>query len=226
MSLLPTFISKEVIASLTEEISSYQNGIYEWGVDFETGQLTGRMVDRKEHLKVWIWKCLMTERFRYPIYSWAYGSELEKYIGKVLTDEYLMTDVRLALEDALYINPDIKRIYNYTARMNADRLLISFDVDSVYGKINIVDFERDVSGRKAWYEAEKAASGIGSGAIRLEINDDGYLVLRKSRTTDRALRFEINSAGELVASMSKQFAQLAELNLNEATGELEAKVHV
>lgn len=226
MSLLPTFISKEVIASLTEEISTYQNGIYEWGVDFETGQLTGRMVDRKEHVKTWIWKCLMTERFRYSIYTWAYGSELEKYIGKVLTDEYLMTDVRLALEDALCINPDIKRIYNYSARVEADRLIISFDVDTVYGKVNIVDFERDVSGRKAWYEAEKAANGIHSGAIRLEIDDDGYLVMHKGRTTDRALKLAINSAGELVATMSRQFAQTAKLTLDESTGQLEGKVHV
>ena len=42
----------------------------------------------------------MTERFLFPVYSWRYGSELRRYVGKYKTDEYLKTDLRLAIEDA------------------------------------------------------------------------------------------------------------------------------
>lgn len=108
-------------------------------MNFETGQLTD-LVSGKEAVKVWIWKCLMTERYWYPVYSWAYGSELYKYIGKTLTHEYINTDVRLALQDALLINPEIHALLGFSGSIEGDLLKISFTVETDYGDISILDF--------------------------------------------------------------------------------------
>ena len=38
-------------------------------------------VTGREAVKVWIWKALHTTRYRYEIYSWAYGNEFESLLG-------------------------------------------------------------------------------------------------------------------------------------------------
>ena len=42
------------------------------------------IVSGNDALKIWIYKALMTERFRYLAYSWQYGLEVRPYIGKVM----------------------------------------------------------------------------------------------------------------------------------------------
>ena len=54
----------------------------EYGMNFETGQLTGEIVEGLEALKVWAYLALQTAERRYYIYSWEYGHDLESLIGK------------------------------------------------------------------------------------------------------------------------------------------------
>ena len=44
---------------------------------FETGQLSGKMVEGYDALLVWAWLALKTPRYRYYIYSEDYGQEYE-----------------------------------------------------------------------------------------------------------------------------------------------------
>lgn len=44
------------------------------------------VVTEKEALKVWIWRALRTPRFKYEIYTWAYGSEFESLLGQAYND--------------------------------------------------------------------------------------------------------------------------------------------
>lgn len=147
MSLLPTFLTKfnttkvssgSTTASTSASTSNIKPTDYkEMGVDFDTGQFTGELVSGNEAVKVWIWKCLKTERFRYAIYSWNYGSELDQYIGRVMEQEYLDTDVRLSIEDALYINPYITLITDYTATQEDDHLLLQIAVNTPWGTAEV-----------------------------------------------------------------------------------------
>ena len=69
MSILPSFMQTQIA-----ERTQTANAIIipkEYGIDFNTGQLTGRIVEGIEAIKVWVWLCLRTQRFRYPIYSWV-----------------------------------------------------------------------------------------------------------------------------------------------------------
>ena len=85
MSILPSFLQKQIVKRTqtadTIEIPK------EYSIDFATGQLTGKIVEGIEAIKVWVWLCLRTQRFRYPIYSWSYGTDMEQYIGQGLTIE-------------------------------------------------------------------------------------------------------------------------------------------
>ena len=72
---------------------------------------TDQIVEGIQALKGWIYFALKIARYRYPIYSWEYGSELETLIGKSFDDEdYLQSETKRFIEDALFINPHIKSV--------------------------------------------------------------------------------------------------------------------
>ena len=73
-----------------------------------TGMATGL-----EAMQQAVFLALQTERFRYAIYSWNYGVELERLFGEGMTP-YLQAQIRRAIEEALagkrpsYCAPDAK----------------------------------------------------------------------------------------------------------------------
>ena len=138
MSLLPSFMATEIQERTTAaRVVSVPK---EYGIDFTTGQLTGQIVEGVEAVKVWIWCCIKTPRFRHAIYSWQYGTEFEQYIGQVLTDEYLRTDVLTELEDALLINPYISAIENFDVTRTGDRLHITCTVETQFGAVEVSEY--------------------------------------------------------------------------------------
>ncbi|MDY6340724.1 MAG: DUF2634 domain-containing protein [Lachnospiraceae bacterium] len=130
-NLFPSFAE----TSTVKEESAYKPDLQEFEIDPETGTLTGGMVKGKDRIRTWIWKCLRTERFHYAIYSWAYGSELESYIGRVLTQEYIDTDVRLAVQEALLENEEITGITDFSAVTDGSLITINLTVSTVYGNV-------------------------------------------------------------------------------------------
>lgn len=130
MSLLPSFAVQTLITNTKDPPVEY-------GIDFNTGQLTGEIVSGQEAIKVWIWLTLHSERYRYPIFSWQYGVELERYIGQGYSQEYLNDAVKNAINDCMTMNPYIKEMKDFTCVMEKDRLNIKFVVKTDYGEVNI-----------------------------------------------------------------------------------------
>lgn len=77
MSIFP-FISPEVLESgQASELPMFR----EYAYDFENNRLLLRdgniyLVEGNEALRIWIFKALSTERFRYTAYDSAFGSEI------------------------------------------------------------------------------------------------------------------------------------------------------
>lgn len=138
MSILPSFL-KELSDTKTikEEDSQVFKMPKEYGIDFRTGQLTGKIVEGLEAIKVWIWLCMHTERFRHAIYSADYGTSLEQYIGHMLSEEYINTDCESEISDALLINEFIESIEDFEVVRNSDSLNISFRVVTKFGSIEV-----------------------------------------------------------------------------------------
>lgn len=130
--LLPAYIEDEAeLVELEEEIKQPK----EYGVDFETGQLTGEIVEGKEAIKVWIWFALQTPRYRYYIYTWDYGSEFEDLIGQGYTEEYIEAEAQRMTEDCLLVNENIQSISEFAVSMKNDTLTVSFVANTIYGDI-------------------------------------------------------------------------------------------
>lgn len=138
MSILPSFLQSLSDTKMIKRSDSQAAKMpKEYGIDFTTGQLTGKIVEGIEAIKVWIWLCMHTERFRHAIYSADYGTSLEQYIGHILSEEYINTDCESEITDALLINEYIESIEDFEAVRNSDSLNISFRVVTKFGSIGV-----------------------------------------------------------------------------------------
>lgn len=134
MSLLPSFMT----ATVNEQVAANRTIIpKEYDIDFDTGQLTGKIAEGKAAVRVWIWNCLNTQRFRYPIYSWDYGADLEQYIGETVSEGFLNTDCESEITEALMVNPYISGVDDFTAEFKGTRLHISFTAVTTFGNIEV-----------------------------------------------------------------------------------------
>ena len=117
----------------------------EYVIDFKTGEYLKdenndiKVLEKNEALKVWIFKALKTERFRYAdVHSDNYGSELETNIGSIyqksVKDALMINQIR----DTLLVNPYILECYNFDIS-NEDEYVpqITFNVKTVYGKLEM-----------------------------------------------------------------------------------------
>ena len=107
----------------------------EYEIDFSTGQLTGRIVEGLDAIKAWIWLALHTPRYRFFIYTWDYGNELEDLIGRGYSKEYLDLEIPSMIEDCLSVNPNIESISDYNFTLENDKLTGSFTVNTLYGEV-------------------------------------------------------------------------------------------
>lgn len=129
MSILPSFMS-----SLPQPTKPKPVIYREYGVNFSTGTLTGKIVEGTEALKVWVWLCLKTVRFRHAIYTWSYGVDTEQYIGKVLTDDFVRDDLLAEITEALAQHPAITGIEDYRYTRDGGRVKASFRVVNSLGE--------------------------------------------------------------------------------------------
>ena len=117
----------------------------EYAIDFKTGEYLKdenndiKVLEKNEALKVWIFKALKTERFRYvDVHSDNYGSELETNIGSIyqksVKDALMINQIR----DTLLVNPYILECYNFDISNENEYVpQITFNVKTVYGKLEM-----------------------------------------------------------------------------------------
>lgn len=114
----------------------------EMAIDFETGEPIIKnneivTLEGQEALKVWIWKVLETERYKYKAYSNNYGNELKEQLGtiydKTIKDAILENEIR----ECLGVNPYIVRLHSFSIETpeGMQHPYIYFSVDTVYGTI-------------------------------------------------------------------------------------------
>ena len=129
MGYLPSIVA-ETTKPLVIEETKYKDFYF----DENTGKFTGQVAEGVQALKGWIYFALKIARYRYPIYSWKYGCELETLIGKSYDDEdYLLSETKRMIEDALLINPHIKSVEDVAINKDLDKLNITCTVNTKYG---------------------------------------------------------------------------------------------
>lgn len=131
MSLFP-FATDEEIAQATPKVTA--SSIREYGVDFDTGRLTGKIVTGVDALCVWAFLALKAKRYRWVIYSWQYGEEYTNLIGYSYDEDYLYSEVKRYIEDCLFINEHITGITDLEVTQDRDLLKIRFKMITDVGE--------------------------------------------------------------------------------------------
>lgn len=122
-----------------EEIHEGEKEIYyprEYGIDFSTGKLTGKIVEGKEAIAVWAYLALHIERYKFYTYSWYYGNEFKELIGKNYSKEYITSEVTRMVKECLE-HPYINGIKNLTIEQQEGKLHITFIIETDYGEEEI-----------------------------------------------------------------------------------------
>jgi len=117
--------------------------MYAW--DFETDNFiyddNGKhiLLEGNDALAVWIYKALKTQRFVYRAYSWRYGSELKKYIGKVMGVQERKSEMKRMIVEALMCNPFIKSInkVEFVEDKHKRELHVNITVSTIYGALTV-----------------------------------------------------------------------------------------
>ena len=96
-----------------------------------------KILYKNEAIQVWIYKALKTPRYEHSIYTWDYGSEVDRLIGQGYREGYVKAEVRRYIEEALLINPYIKDVENVTVAFKEGVLSVTFIAKTVYGEVKI-----------------------------------------------------------------------------------------
>lgn len=134
MSIFP-FISPEI---LEHEQSRELPLFREYAYDFVNNRLLLRngntyLVEGNEALRIWIFKALTTERFRYTAYDSAFGSETHTLIGSPSHSEIVKSELKRFIIEALMVNPYISEINDFIFTQTGSGLQVEFTCTTVYG---------------------------------------------------------------------------------------------
>lgn len=130
------------IAFKTSEVSKDITMLKEYAWDFDSNDFLLKdgkfqIVSGIEALKIWIWKALKTERYRYLAYSFDYGSEIDALTGKAYTKGIMKSEIERYIKEALLISPYIKAVGDISINISGSSITMEFNVNSVYGEVKM-----------------------------------------------------------------------------------------
>lgn len=136
MSLFP-MIQPEAITIVTElPLYKETNWDFERNIPiYKNGSPS--IVTGKRAVLVWAWKALHTQRYKYDIYTWDYGSEIESLIGQSFTNELKQSEAIRYVRECLMINPYITDVTNVSIAFLDDLISIQCKILTVYGEAMI-----------------------------------------------------------------------------------------
>ncbi len=140
MSTIFPFIGvpEDYILPKTEELPIFREVAWDFEKDepiLEKGDF--KIIEKKEALKVWIYKCTKTNRYEHEIYSLEYGTELSELIGQKYTKGLTESEASRFIKEALLINPYILEVNVKSANFNRDILSANVKVSTIYGEVEI-----------------------------------------------------------------------------------------
>lgn len=114
---------------------------YEYDMNFETGEMyplsNGDFVLVKENdaIRVWIWKALQVERYKWYVYDWNYGEDFAEFLLQTTNRGLIETEIERGVRQALYSNPYITEVNKFSFEYGSEKLLtVHFNVITIYGE--------------------------------------------------------------------------------------------
>lgn len=85
-------------------------------------------IDGRDAILQFVDKAVRTARYRFPIYDWDYGCEIDDLIGQDVSVALLESEIPRVIREALIYDDRIDDVGGFTIRREADNLYVSFFV--------------------------------------------------------------------------------------------------
>jgi len=110
MAILPNSMSYENLEVVPDEVLEDYD-FFEYAYDFENNELLtdsqGQhyFVYGNEAMKIWIYKCMLTARFKYSAYSEQFGTEVFELVGEVISSKLKKEEIKRYITEAIMVHP-------------------------------------------------------------------------------------------------------------------------
>lgn len=109
MAIYPAILDAIEVLPVENEVLE-REGFCEYAYDFENNELLTRngehyYVYGNEAMKIWIYKCMLTDRFRYSAYTDRFGTEVYTLIGEVISTKLKEAEVKRYITEAIMVHP-------------------------------------------------------------------------------------------------------------------------
>ena len=109
MAIYPAVMDAVEVIPVANQILE-REGFCEYAYDFENNELLTRngehyYVYGNEAMKIWIYKCMLTGRFRYSAYTDRFGTEVYTLIGEVISTKLKEAEVKRYITEAIMVHP-------------------------------------------------------------------------------------------------------------------------
>ncbi|WP_027702280.1 DUF2634 domain-containing protein [Metaclostridioides mangenotii] len=95
------------------------------------------LVEGNEAIKVWIYKCIKTNRKEHDIYSWEYGTDLIELIGDKYTKALTEAEAKRYVKERLEKNPYIIEVNVKDSELIDSKLYLTIHCRTIYGEVEV-----------------------------------------------------------------------------------------
>ena len=90
-------------------------------------------LDGMEAIKQAVYKILQTERYKYVIYDWNYGVELEDLFGKAVS--FVIPELQRRITEALLTDDRIEAVTDFSFETEKGSVTATFRVQTIWGDL-------------------------------------------------------------------------------------------
>ncbi|HBH1733606.1 TPA: DUF2634 domain-containing protein [Clostridioides difficile] len=139
MSIFPFIgVPEDYILPKTEELPILREVAWNFEKDepvVENGDF--KIVEGNEAIKVWVYKCIKTNRYEHEVYSWDYGTELSELIGQKYSKGLTESEASRYIKEALLVNPYVLDVNISNTRFIDDLLSVDITISTIYGEVEV-----------------------------------------------------------------------------------------
>lgn len=128
--------TNDITASVTLEKQPTRT----YKLNYKTDDRVIGFTDGLDAMKQAVYKIINTERYRYIIYDWNYGIELEDLFGMPIP--YVYSELERRITEALLADDRIKKVDDFEFSNSDEEVLMKFTVTTTEG---IIDIEEVIS---------------------------------------------------------------------------------
>lgn len=136
MAIYPAVMDAVEVLPVKEEILE-REGFCEYAYDFENNELLTKngehyYVYGNEAMKIWIYKCMLTDRFRYSAYTNKFGTEVYTLIGEVISNKLKEAEVKRYITEAIMVHPFMVSINKMNLKTEKSGLYVDVYYTTVF----------------------------------------------------------------------------------------------